>query len=75
MTFVDETMDIEDDHAEELAYFMGRIVVQIDRVTRKEVPHPQLYPQDMSRPFAKPLSTLTFPKAVVKDRHIGHATV
>ena len=64
-------MEIEDKLADEQAGKMGSIWVGVNRVTSKKLDQPKtVYPG----PY-KPLTTLKFPSAIVKDRNIGHAMV
>ena len=65
-------MDIEDELADAQAKNMGVIAVEVKRVTRKKLPRPLKFSWP---PYVRPLTTLKFPAAIVKDRNIAHATV
>ena len=64
-------MEIEDNLADDQADKIGRIVVEFDRQSSKKRRRAKT-----TRPSSpKPLDTLIFPAAVVKDRNVRHAMV
>lgn len=70
LTLSVENMDIEDDLAH-IQERLGMITVAVQRVTSKKLRRPRaIRPQGL-----KPLTNLKFPTEIVKDRHIGNATV